>query len=305
VSSNTRRMLVIMAMVTATVPAVVTERLSRNRTVHFVYGLRDQEEPFALVHYLAIASAIAVLQPTQILMHLGELPYGIYWDLIRPHLEIRRVKPVEEVEARSTVNADVASYRYAHHADVIRLDALIEEGGCYLDIDTLTIAPIPVELWEKPFVIGEESWFAGQQTPTLLNAVMLAQRESAFASIWRAHIVDALDGSWSAHSCELAARLAEEYPNDVTVVDAAKFSRFGATTSDLERLLMPSDQWSDAAALDGACVLHLCEHLWWSEDRRDFLNRSGWGIDEADIRAGRSLYARAAQPFLHEHGLLH
>jgi len=51
------------------------------RIVLFVFGLRPQDEPFHLVHYLAVASCRAVLQPDDIRFHCHELPYGPYWDL--------------------------------------------------------------------------------------------------------------------------------------------------------------------------------------------------------------------------------
>ena len=127
------------------------------RLAHFVFGLRPQTEPFHLVHYLAIESCRQVLAPDVIYLHHKHLPYGLWWDLIRPHLTLVEVDEVAEVRAVDYDEQQVpAEFRYAHHADFVRLDALIEHGGVYADIDTLFLAPFPDELFDAPFVIGDE-----------------------------------------------------------------------------------------------------------------------------------------------------
>src|SRR5689334_2396452 len=111
------------------------------RTAHFVYKLRPQDEPFHVVHYLAIASCRAVLEPDEIHMHCDELPYGFYWDLARPLVTLHRIEPVAAVTDFAYEDPVVARYSYAHQADFVRLDVLAKHGGLYADIDTLFVAP--------------------------------------------------------------------------------------------------------------------------------------------------------------------
>ena len=118
------------------------------RIVHFVFGLAPQTEPFHLVHYLAIESCRRMLAPERILFHHKWLPYGVYWDVIRPHLTLVHADEAAAVLAATYEdNLVPAYYRYAHHADFVRLDALIAHGGIYADIDTLFLRPIPDELY--------------------------------------------------------------------------------------------------------------------------------------------------------------
>lgn len=271
------------------------------RIVHFVYGLQPQREPFPLVHFLAVESARRMLRPDRILFHVHELPFGGYWDRIRPHVEVIPVEPVAAVNERH-LDPLIARYLYAHHADVVRLDALLEHGGLYLDIDTLTIARFPDHWWSAPFAIGREPHDVpladGRSGRALLNAVMLAQPDSTFARVWRDQIVDAMDGSWSAHSCDLAARLADAMPDEVTVLPEVAFSRFGPTPTDLQALLMPSRPAADSS-LSGAYVLHLCQHLWWERQRIDFVPWfAGADADERYVLDGLSVYGRCARRFL-------
>jgi hypothetical protein len=272
------------------------------RTAHFVFGLRPQVEPFHLVHYLAIRSCADVVAPERIVVHCHELPYGFYWDLARPLVELRRVEPVTAVVDYPYDDPVVRHYSYAHQADVVRLDVLAEQGGLYADIDTLFVSPPPPELWETPAVIGREAEVIDPRTgtarPSLSNALLMAEPGAAFVTRWRAQIEGALDGSWSAHSCFLADELARAHPDDVVVAPERTFHAFPPSPDGLRRLLVERE-----TDLDGIVSIHLAAHLGWEEARRDFSPVHAQQIDEAWIGAGTTTYALAAQRFLPDHRL--
>jgi hypothetical protein len=272
------------------------------RTAHFVFGLRPQVEPFHLVHYLAIASCAAVVAPERIVVHCHELPYGFYWDLARPLVELARVEPVAAVVEFPYDDPVVRRYTYAHQADVVRLDVLARHGGLYADIDTLFVAPPPDDLWEAPAVIGREADMldprVGIVRPSLSNALLMAEPGAAFVTRWRARIEATLDGTWSAHSCFLADDLAREHPSDVHVEPERTFHAFPSTPDGIHQLLVGRE-----TDLDDIVSIHLAAHLWWEEERRDFTTVHARQVDEAWVRAGGSTYALAAQRFLPEHGL--
>src|ERR1700722_4275019 len=119
------------------------------RVAHFVYGLADQREPFHFLHYVSVESCRRVLEPDVIYFHHKHLPWGPWWERIEPHLTLREVEQIAEVAAATYLPSRVPDrYRYAHHADFIRLDALIEHGGVYADIDTIFLRPFPDELFD-------------------------------------------------------------------------------------------------------------------------------------------------------------
>ena len=263
-----------------------------------MFGMAPQTEPFHLVHYLAVESCRRVLAPERILLHYKWLPYGVYWDLIRPHLSL-----VEVDEAREVLAADYddglvpEAYRYAHHADFVRLDALVQHGGVYADIDTLFLRPFPDELYREEFVIGEEDPVrderTGQTRPSLCNAVMLSAPGSRFAQAWRARMGDALNGTWSNHSGFLARALADEMPNAVRVEPARTFFPARCSVEGVRSLL-------EEGGLDvsESLSVHLWAHLWWRPDRRDFSTVHA-GLLTADyIRSVDSTYNRLARPYV-------
>jgi hypothetical protein len=121
---------------------------------------------------------------------------------------------------------------------------------------------------------------------------------SEFIDEWRAQIADAMDGSWSAHSCFLADDLARAHPDMVHVEAERTFHPFPPTPTGLRRLLVDLED-----DLSGIASVHLAAHLWWEDDRRDFLAEvNARVIDESWIRAGGATYARAASRFLPDHG---
>lgn len=273
------------------------------RVVHFVFGLREQDEPFHLLHYLAIESCRRVVQPDVIMLHLHQLPYGIYWDLARPLVELHRIEPIHAVESVA-VDDFVARYRYAHHSDVIRLDVLAEHGGMYADIDTIFVRPVRDEFWQANAVIGREADVddpeTGMPVASLSNALIMAQPGAPFVVEWRERIIDAMDGSWSAHSCGLATKLAAEQPDNVHIEPQPSFSPFAHTRSGMADLL---ERPLVAAQLDETFSVHLCAHLWWEQDRTEFARFSAAAATEDHIRSAATPLAVAARPFLPDHGL--
>ncbi|MET0628653.1 MAG: glycosyltransferase [Acidimicrobiia bacterium] len=278
----------------------MTQRIPR--IVHFVFGLRPQDEPFHLVHYLAIASCRAVVQPDEIVLHHHELPYGVYWDLARPLVTLDRVERVRAVVDFAYDDPFVAQFSYAHEADFVRLDVLAQHGGMYADIDTAFVAPVADDLWAASAVIGQEPDVfdprVNASRSSLSNALVMAEPGADYVNRWRDEIADALDGSWSAHSCFLADDLARAHPDIVRVEPQRTFHAFGPTPDGLRGLLV--DPVGD---LTGVASVHLAAHLWWDEERRDFSDVNARTVTEAWVRTSPSAYASIVRPHLPEHEL--
>ena len=240
------------------------------RNVHFVFGLAKQTEPFHVLHSVAIESARRYLEPEAIHFHYKDLPWGPNFDRIRPHLTLHEIELVPEVlETGYDPGLVPDRYRYAHHADFIRLDALIEHGGIYADIDTVFVARFPDELFDESFVLGREGPVRDEQTgelrPSLCNALLMAEPRSAFAIRWRDEMAANLNGTWSNHSGFLAQTLTLDLKDKVRVVDEQAFCSFAATSDGLAALLERR-----SPVPDGALSVHLWAHLWWERERTDY-----------------------------------
>jgi glycosyltransferase involved in cell wall biosynthesis len=268
------------------------------RIAHFVWGFRDDPEPFHFLHYLAVESCRRVVEPEAIYLHHLHPPTGPCWERLAPFVVLVPAEPAAEVLAADYSAGHVpARYRYAHHADVVRLDVLIEHGGLYADLDTVFVRPPRPELWSCPFVIGAEApvrdEVTGQIRPSLCNAVLMAEPGSTFARAWRAGLGGALNGTWSNHSGFLAEQLSRRLPADVHVEPEETFFAFTADRAGLAALL---EEQREVPAT--ASSVHLWAHLWSGRDRRDYSPvHAGWCTPRG-LRAASTTLGALAAPYL-------
>jgi len=268
------------------------------RLAHFVFGLEEQAEPFHFLHYVSLESCRRVLEPEVIYFHHKHLPWGPWWDRIRPRLTLVDVDLVPEVLAVDYSDGHVpADYRYAHHSDFIRLDALLASGGVYADIDTIFVRPFPRELFAAPFVIGREAAVrderSGEMRPSLCNALLMSEPGAPFARLWRDEMAGALNGTWSNHSGFLSEALSRRLPGSVRVEPEVTFFSVPATPPGLSALL---DRRSDLPA--DALTVHLWAHLWWDRQRRDFVDAHAGRYLPSFVRRARTTLADLARPYL-------
>lgn len=272
---------------------------------HFVFGLKPQTEPFHLLFYLCLRSCIEVNRPERVIFHYHYMPYGQWWDRIRPELELRRVEGESFVTGSARYDEHnegrvirFLNLTYAHQSDFLRLKILRDEGGIYADIDSLFVRPYPGSWYQSDFLIGEEAPVPdgrGLLQPSLCNALMFSRPASRFARRWLALSYEEFDGTWSAHSCAAAAKVREEMPDAVRVVPRENCYRFMWTREGLAELFEkvvtdPGDVYS----------IHLWAHLWWDAQRIDFSAMHAGMFTPRYIRTVDSTYNLLARRFLPE-----
>lgn len=260
---------------------------------HFVFGLREQTEPFHLMYYLCLASCIEVNRPDEVHFHYHHEPWGPWWERIKSRLRLRRIEPDRFVADYRYGDAQVAAFRYAHLADFSRLRILLEEGGIYADIDTLFLRPLPSSWLTRSFILGREKAPPGAEGGSLCNAWIASTPGAEFCQRWLDGMAQAFDGSWSNHSTLLPYRLSREFPSLLHVEPEQAFYALDWTSHGIDdmwlrRVTLPRDAYS----------LHLWSHLWFDRRRRDFSRFHG-GLLTADYVAfADTSYARHARRFL-------
>jgi hypothetical protein len=264
---------------------------------HFVFGLRPQTEPFHLMHYLCLASCIGVNRPDAILFHCQHEPWGEYWDRIRPQLTIVPVDPDPIVSSFRYRDPRLDHLRYAHLADVARLQIIVEQGGIYADMDTLFVSPLPASFFEESFILGQETvhWSeaAKQAGGSLCNAWMMGEPGAPFAREWLSRTYESFDGSWNAHSTVLPFRLASEHPEWIRVEPPRSFFYFDYRLPGLRNIFKRR-----VLDLSGIFSMHLWSHCWWDAGSRNAAFFHGQRLTSAYVRHADTTYAAVARPFL-------
>lgn len=209
---------------------------------HFVFGMAADfgGRPFSLSHYLAIKSAVEVNKPTAVYFHYEFEPSGPLWEKIKPLLTLNKIKAPGSFLGRPL-------YHVAHKADVVRLQALKETGGIYLDLDTICVKPLH-GLFNNSFIIGQElqpayipkNWRQkikhsvrkqftkqeGGKINGLCNAALLSE-DSDFVNLWLGTYASfrsqGRDKYWNEHSVIVPIELAANNPDKITLLGPYAF----------------------------------------------------------------------------------
>ena len=212
---------------------------------HFVFGMAADfgGKPFSLSHYLAIKSAVALNKPDAVYFHYEYEPSGEWWEKAKPLVQLKKMKAPESFMGKPLLHL-------AHKADIVRLLALKETGGIYLDLDTISVKPLTAFL-HNSFVIGQER--EGSYIPKnlrqrikfifrkkfgliknspgdstgLCNAVLLSEKNSDFVNHWLAEYKSfrskGRDKYWNEHSVRVPGRLADKHPEGITKLSPYAF----------------------------------------------------------------------------------
>lgn len=229
---------------------------------HFIFfNEPPSRQPFALYHFLAVESALRRLQPSSLRFYTKNAPYGPLWERLEGRIEVVIVEPPTEVFGR-------ALRHYAHQADVMRLDMLIEHGGIYLDLDTIVRRSFEPLLRHRA-VMGLQKYPDG--TCGLCNAIILSEARHPFLIEWRRRFrtfrSSGKDEFWDEHSVRIPLELAGIGPfgdrrhqrSDIEVLPAAGFFEPSFWPYELKRLFERVGPFDNSFA----------HHLWesWSAER--------------------------------------
>jgi len=252
--------------------------------IHFIFGLapkarevsrlvkRDRMKGWGLVHYVCVRSAVEKIKPDKASFYLQNEPSGPWWDLTKPLVDIVEIRAPDVIFGRP-VN------HYAHKADVVRLERLIQHGGIYLDADVLVHESFD-SLLDHSVVMGLEG------EDGLCNAVMLAEQGAPFILEWYESYRSFDEAEWSRHSVILPFQLANSYGSEVHRLPQTAF--FWPTWRGKDIYLMYGAKMKPEVRGDFA------NHLW-EQRARDYLG----GLTPGHVRKVDSAFHAWARPYLY------
>lgn len=180
-----------------------------NRICTFVNLLADHAvaPPMPFWQYVCLRSMWIANRPERLTVYYGAEPMGLWWEEARKFVVGVQVPVVTAIYGRALAH-------HAHRCDVMRLQALLADGGIYFDLDTFCVRPV-AELLHHAVVMGREN------DTRLCNATILASAGHPFLAAWLATF-QTFDGNWNSHACEMPTKLAPRFP-EVTVVQPHYF----------------------------------------------------------------------------------
>jgi hypothetical protein len=255
------------------------------RNVHLIRtDTGDRDLP--LVQYLCYRSVLAHCRGWRVILHTRDVPKGLRWGALLPHLDVRLATPPQWLGDRRLMAA-------AHQSDVWRLRQVIDHGGFYFDWD-LFLLRSPEPLRRHPCVMALERKEEGYLE--VLGVSMIgAEPGSVFLQHWLDEMASVFNPrKYVAHSVVLAQRLATELPALVRVLDYRSFYDPGWGEAAMKWLFDPAELLPEQALrerLREATGMHLfCSHA-------NFLR---WAptLAERDIDPPRCNLAVLLRPYL-------
>jgi hypothetical protein len=193
-------------------------------------------------------SAKLVNNPDKIYFYYHAELYGEWWDRIKPFLTLEKID-------LPTFIGDKAITKYEHMADVTKLTKLIERGGVYFDIDTISYRPYK-DLLDNACVL---CW---EQYPVLIcNAVIFSQPNSDFLKMWiGSYPTHFVTEGWGEASIQLPAMIyhwcvQNNYTASIKVLDSDYF--FQPTHYDFKKIF----EFPDIDIPHRLVTLHLWEKM--------------------------------------------
>ncbi len=248
---------------------------------HFIFGLQPDfgGKPFSFMHYMAVKSALSVHPRAKAFLYFAHEPAGAYWEVAKRHVECVRVEAPGEIFGRPLLHV-------AHQADVLRLQILLERGGIYLDLDTVTTRGF-ASLLSSACVMGRQG--RGDTDRGVCNAVILSEPGHPFLRDWLAEYRDfratGADEFWDEHSVIVPKRLLDSGRYQVTVLEPQAFFYPAYDMAGIADLFIEDRDFPES----------LCHHLWesnsWSVAAR---------INERNVALLRNTYCRIARRFVGE-----
>jgi hypothetical protein len=210
-------------------------------------------KPWSLIHYACLKSAVERIKPTEVFLYCEFEPTGPWWDLSRELVKVERIQAPREIFGNPVAH-------FAHRADIVRLEKLLDLGGIYLDSDVFVHKAFDDLLGHRT-VLGRQ--VVKQKDLGLCNAVILAEPQASFLKRWhseyRTFRSTGHDIYWDEHSVQLPNKLSKQFPGEVTVLPPSAFFWPTFEPADLA-LIFASPNPID---LSPAYATHLWESLAW------------------------------------------
>ena len=223
--------------------------------IHFIWLTKPHSRPFNLINMIAVMAAADVQKPDRLFMHCNQKPENNrHWDQAAEHFEIRWCEPPTEIEG-------IPLGPIQYQSDVLRLQIVQEEGGIYLDTDSLLLRPL-APFMGRPMTLAQESPNSIAMTP------IIAHPDAAFIDLWMKGIPSALmKGVWAAHAVNLPFELNEKHPSLCDIRPQHEFFPFDLSRNWLfQNTPLPEDVYA----------LHVYETYWAQEIQK---------VDEAYVRS--------------------
>lgn len=175
--------------------------------VHYIW-YADKPTKFKFFHMLSMLSAEKFLKPDAIYFHTNLEPVGDYWEQAKSKLTTLKIMHRKPTTCLFDEPLKDPIWNTSQ-SNVDRLNALMEHGGIYLDLDVLIIKSFdPLRKYMYPCTVGLEN------PNRVCGGIIVCAADSVFLKLWMEHyIYDYKIWTWAYNSGLVPTSLARRYPD--------------------------------------------------------------------------------------------
>ncbi|XP_064647975.1 uncharacterized protein LOC135500430 isoform X2 [Lineus longissimus] len=172
------------------------------KIVHYCWYGGRRRPNFRFYHLISVLSAYKNIKPEVIYFWYDYIPLGPLWKDIQARVPIIKLK---HRPAPSHIYHRPLGIYDQHQSDIVRLEAVMEYGGIYMDLDIVVLKSFdPLLMYDT--TMGYEI------SDGLCNGVIISKPNAPFLRIWHSEYTTFDDNNWGYHSVMLPAILAKTYP---------------------------------------------------------------------------------------------
>lgn len=251
------------------------------KKIHFIYISKPEEGglPFSFCYWAAVQSAMKCNPCYEIHFWYEYEPNSRYFQDLKNRIILHKIEAPKEIYGNPVPH-------YAHKADILRLQILLEHGGIYLDLDTITVKPYDFFL-DKQVVMSIVK--NNGNVFGLGNSVIMGEPQNQFMKRWyetyKTFRSTGHDQYYDEHGAGVSYKLATQFPNEITVFDETLFLTPDMTPAGITELFLTNGEFPNA----------FCHHLW-GKNSEDIID----GLNENNYEIYPSLYSRQLKTIIGE-----
>ena len=196
--------------------------------VHYCW-YTNEPRSMRYIDYLSVLSAVKVLKPDKIYIHMNMEPVGRHWDAIRklPRVAIHGTNVPTEILGEKLKEGGY----FTEPSNICRIKQIMEYGGIYLDFDVIVVKPFD-ELRKYECTVGRENSFTGR----MCGGIIICAKQSPFIRMWaNSYLDDYQLWVWAYNSGIKPYQLAKRFP-DLVHVEETSLNQPNWEKGNLEKL---------------------------------------------------------------------
>lgn len=221
------------------------------KTINYIFGLDPDfcKKPFSYFHLLNVISAKKINPKYEIKFHILNKPNSPFFKQLENFCEIIDLKQIPN-------SISGKKFAYSEHiCDLIRLEMIRDNGGIYLDLDTVCVSSFD-NLLKHECVMGMEyavlDGSDDKQLIGLCNAVIMSKPNNKFLKKWTDEFYKDYKDEWNYNCVQMPYHISKYFTTEISIEPQCSFFKYSWDSEGRRKMFFENSDITDCYSL----------HLW-------------------------------------------